>query len=125
MVIQRIQSLLLLIAAALMAIDLACFHVCDNLTLLVLGCVAGALMLIDIFLFKDLKKQMLVANVAAFITVAFIAIGAFIYENPQEPSATGWVWPAIIAVISVLLTLWAKARMKADYNLLRSADRLR
>lgn len=135
MVIQRIQTLLLLLAVAAMAVTLVCIPVplaeggavkaCSNLTLLVLGCVAGALQLIDIFLFKDLKKQMLVANVAAVLVLAFIALGSVLTVNNAEFARTAWVWPGIVALASFILTLWAKARMNADLKLLRSADRLR
>lgn len=136
MVIQRIQSLLLLIAAGLMAVVLTCLplagadsapslHVYDYTPLLVLGCVAGALQLINIFLFRDLKKQMLVAKVAAFLVFCFAGIGALMMVNSPVVCATAWVWPAVVSVASISLTLWAKSRMKADYDLLRSSDRIR
>ena len=136
MVIQRIQSLLLLLAAALIAVVLAWLpldvassgeylHVYDLPSVLILGIVCGALVLVDIFLFKNLKLQMMVASICAWLLVAFIALGSFIVVGKLSGGqSSAWVWPAVVSVIAMVLVLWAKARMRADYRLLRGSDRL-
>lgn len=135
MVIQRIQSLLLLLAAALMAVALTCFkldmasgealRVSDLPSVLILGIVCGALVIVDIFLFKNLKLQMMVASISAWLIVAFIALGAFMVRCKLPGAvATAWVWPSVMSAIAIVLVINARLRMKADYRLLRGSDRL-
>lgn len=137
MVIQRIQSLLLLLAAGLMAVVCVCLpllqvdathalYVYNFPTLLIVNCVCGGLLLIDIFLFKNLKLQILVAAICVALITAFIGLGALMVLL-QDPEAVGtaWVWPAVVSAVAIVVTVWARACMKSDYSLLRNADRLR
>lgn len=129
--------MLLLIAAALMAVVCVwlpirldgseiVLHVYDFVPVLILGVVVAALLLVDIFMFRNLRLQMMVAAICVWLMIAFMALGAFMVMGCEPaPADTAWVWPSVLTVLALVLALWARARMKADRNLLRAADRLR
>lgn len=137
MVIQRIQTVFLLLAAILMALVSFIFPVfyipaaegnigilpIDNLPLFILQMLIVVLTLIDIFLFKNLSLQMTVARVTILLTVFCALIQAYIAQQ------TGYIpniWGPMIMYVSTLILLMLSLRgMNADRKLLRSYDRLR
>lgn len=139
MVIQRIQSLYLLLASLLMtAVGLFLPLVSDGqachsalsmgqsmLPLIAVSLVTAVLQLVDIFLFSNLKLQMKVALMSAIMVVATVAVWAFMMACRLEaPLAACWIWPAVCLAVSLALTLLARAAMKKDYKKLKSYDRL-
>lgn len=129
--------MMLLIAVILMAVVCVCMpigldgsevvlHVYNFVPVFILGVVVAALLFVDIFLFKNLKLQMMVAAICVWLMVAFMALGAFMLMGSEPAVAdTAWVWPSVLTVIALVVTVWARARMKADRDQLRSVDRLR
>ncbi len=155
MVIQRWQSVLLLVATAVMA----CFTFCSlgqiqapdytfNFTtmgffsegiatdgasnvgihtwyLFALSLTTSILLLIDIFLFKNFPLQMKVC----LICIAFIiATGAAAYGvgvNGVEGCSVRWSTPALCPAIAVVAAVLAYWRMRKDQEKLRSYDRIR
>ena len=152
MVIQRWQSVFLLLAAVAMAFF--CFvpnaefttpdalltwrpmgltsatGTCAGSTLayFIVNCVITVLIIIDIFLFKDLKRQMTVALVCAALEFAscitwFICVLGF----TERLGATGVEWlPGIILLAaSLLMILFAYSYMGKDRRKLANFDGLR
>ena len=149
MVIQRIQSVYLLIAVILMAV-FAFFpalsftlgdntvlygaletgragHLHINLLLLTLTVLIALLALIDIFQYKNLQRQMTVCFVDIIIGLALIvAIGiqAFVIGN-RDGWTVSWQWALCLPVLSIIFLMLAHKAMSHDKKMLRDADRLR
>lgn len=156
MVIQRWQSVLLLMAAIVMG----CFSFCSlgqittadftfNFTSLGIyyegeatdGAPTGALvstwyffalsitttilLLIDIFLYKNLSVQKKVAWIALMFTVACVAIGATNGYCVVENGSIGWSSLALAPFIAIVATLLAINRINSDHNKLKAVDRIR
>jgi hypothetical protein len=139
MQIQRLQSLLLLIAAVLMGVSnilpIADYHDAVGMpmtltagelpALLGFGIIATVWLFAEIFMYKNLRKQMRVTTVSIVLLVVLGLGWAY------EMWATGYTFELIplgaapAYVISLVLTIWARIRMRKDHDLLRSADRLR
>lgn len=154
MVIQRIQSLYLLLASfAMVAVGLFVPLVSDSgdncytalkmgmLPLTVTCVITAVLQLVDIFLYSNLKLQMKVALmsaimvcVSAFVWIYLMLFKLDDYINVLLDNVTTeynydafwglWTWPSICFVASFVLTLLARAGMKKDYKKLKSYDRL-
>lgn len=137
MVIQRIQSLYLLIAAALMIVFTAVIPVGQldgtpimayNLTgLLVVSSLAGILTLIDIFLFKNLKLQIRMCSISMFMVAATEAVIAVcFYAMPEiEYGMPQLIWTVAFPVASFIFLMLARAGMKRDNKILTDYDRFR
>ncbi len=142
MVIQRIQSVYLLLAALLLAALSFCvpigsvadsladthqlIYVKDSVALLTLALVTAVLLFVDIFLFKNLRVQMRVASVCIFMILALACEGAFILGmRMPEGSEVAWLGPALVLAASLILAIFAHRGMKADQRLLKSYDRIR
>ena len=149
MVIQRIQSVYLLIAVILMAVfaffpaltfelggrefvygalaagKVGVTHIDPlMLTLVILICL---LALIDIFLYKNLQRQMTVCFVDIIIGLAMlIAIGIQAYIlNGKEGLTLNCEWYLALPVLSIIFLMLAHKSMSRDKKLLRDSDRLR
>ena len=125
MVIQRIQSLFLLIAALLMA-SFAFFIPLIDTSMLVLVILISVLAVIDIFLYKNLQRQMTVCFVDIIIGLAtLVAIIIQIVRLANENLAVKWNWAWILPVLSIIFLMLAHKAMSRDKKKLRDADRLR
>ncbi len=149
MVIQRIQSVYLLIAVILMAVfaffPALSFQLGDKtvlygalesgragsmhvdplmLTLIVL---ISLLALIDIFLYKNLQRQMTVCFVDIIIGIAMlVAIGIQAFTvHGREGWSVCWQWYLVLPVLSICFLMLAHKSMSNDKKKLRDADRLR
>ena len=157
MVIQRWQSVLLLIAAAVMA----CFtfipfgiittqDVTYNLTglgfypqgiptdadppevihtwYLFMMCITTiVLLLIDIFLYKNIRFQQKICLVAILFIIADGCVGGLLgfCSFREEGFQLWWKTTALCPFIAVIGAILAYYRMAQDYSLLKAADRLR
>ena len=149
MVIQRIQSVYLLIAVILMVVfaffPALTFELADktvlygalesgragslhvNLLLITLIILISLLALIDIFLFKNLQRQMTVCFVDIIIGISMliaICIQAFVVGN-REGWTVSWQWYLILPILSIIFLMLAHKAMSRDKKTLRDADRLR
>ena len=132
MVIQRWQSVLLLISAIFVALaGILPYAVTANgvdvcaVQTPVLLCVVALLLLIDIFLYRNLRYQMKVTRLAlGLIVVLEAAIAAYTCAGLEGAtiSIIGGIVMPVLALISAFVALRLMLR---DYRLLRSADRLR
>lgn len=156
MVIQRWQSVLLLIAAVMMG----CFSFCSlgqitttdftfNFTSLgifyegeategaptgtlvstwyffAISLTTAILLLIDIFLYKNLTLQKKVAGISLLFTIASAAIGAGIGYCTVENGTIGWSSLALAPFIAIFATILAINRIQSDHNKLKAVDRIR
>lgn len=135
MVIQRWQSVLLLISAIFVAlagilpyaVTANGVDVCAVQTpvLLCVGILVALLLLIDIFLYRNLRYQMKVTRLAlGLIVVLEAAIAAYTCAGLEGAtiSIIGGIVMPVLALISAFVALRLMLR---DYRLLRSADRIR
>lgn len=133
MVIQRWQSLLLLFSVIFIflagfmpfaTIETVCLCATQAPIILTVEILISVLLLIDIFMYHNLRLQMKVAKLCiALILILGITIAVYTYAGATAASIEpvgGIAMPAL----ALLSTCIAVCRMKHDYNLLRSADRL-
>ena len=95
------------------------------LTLVIL---IALLAVIDIFLYKNLQRQMTVCFVDIFIGIAMlvsIGIQAFKVSAEGEAAMTWNWWYLILPVLSVVFLMMAHKAMANDKKKLRDSDRLR
>lgn len=149
MVIQRIQSVYLLIAVILMAVfaffpalsfelggrefvygaletgKVGATHI-DPLMLMLIVLIS-LLAFIDIFLYKNLQRQMTVCFVDIILGLAMmVAIGiqAFVVGGREGVTLT-WQWCLALPVLAIIFLMLAHKAMSSDKKKLRDADRLR
>lgn len=140
MVIQRWQSLFLLIATVLMCVlcasPFAQYAVAESAeptkmfvheapVFLTLNIVVAALLFIAIFLFKNLRMQMKVTLMSIVLICASAVTGAFIFYSTMPDKSVILVGAVVLLVLSLVFAVMALRMMKKDYKLLRSYDRLR
>ena len=149
MVIQRIQSVYLLIAVILMAVfaffpaltfqlggrdfvygaleagKVGVTHIDPLMLMLIILIVFLAI--VDIFLFKNLQRQMTVCFVDIIIGLAMlVAIGVqACVIGSRDGVSMIWQWYLILPVLSIIFLMLAHKAMSNDKKKLRDADRLR
>lgn len=135
MVIQRWQSVLLLISAIFVAlagilpyaVTANGVDVCAVQTpvLLCVDILVALLPLIDIFLYRNLRYQMKVTRLAlGLIVVLEAAIAAYTCAG-LEGATISIIGGIVMPVLALISSFVALRLMHRDYRLLRSADRLR
>lgn len=129
MVIQRIQSIYLLLAAICIGVysfmpfahtDTATFTACDALPMLIVSILTIVMLLLNIFIYKDLRKQIRVAGINSILVVATAVVCTLTSLN----ATLDYAWLALPAA-ALILTIRARRAMIADRNLLSSSDRIR
>lgn len=141
MVIQRWQTLLLLVAVVLMGFMCvsplaqsavveaseapAQFFVHEAPVFLILNIVIAVLLFIDIFMFKNLRLQMRVAVFSLVLMAASAVTGGFILYKAMPDANIVWTGAVLLLVLAAFFAVMALRMMKKDYKLLRSVDRLR
>ncbi len=135
MVIQRWQSVLLLISAIFVAlagilpyaVTANGIDVCAVQTpvLLCVDILVALLLLIDIFLYRNLRYQMKVTRLAlGLIVVLEAAIAAYTCAG-LEGATISIIGGIVMPMLALISSFVALRLMHRDYRLLRSADRLR
>jgi len=124
--VQRIQSLYLLLLAALGAV---LFFTGEHLalTISVLAIVIPALSFFTIFLFSRRKIQRRLTEVLITLIIIFICTNGYYTINsiPENNVSFGLWGNVIIPVIQLLLAVLAHYGIKKDDELVKSYDRLR
>ena len=125
MVIQRIQSVYLLIAAILMAVF--AFFTAKSFEIPILLGIITFLAIVDIFLYKNLQRQMTVCFVDIIIGLAMlVALGYQAYHLAVEESVKlSWNWLLLLPILSVIFLMLAHKAMSRDKKKLQDSDRLR
>jgi len=146
--IQRIQTIFLLLAAAcafcLFAFPFGTtaspvsassiyndgiYNIQDSPALLALFCIAGGLAFVSIFLFNNRKTQMTLARIAIVANlIGLVMVIVFYYNNAavlqevnDEENIIGFSLPIAFLIFGIL----ALRFIKKDENLVSSMDRLR
>ena len=149
MVIQRIQSVYLLIAIILMVVfaffpaltfelggrqfvygaleagKVGVTHVDPLMLMLII--LISLIALMDIFLYKNLQRQMTVCFVDIIIALSMlvaICIQAFVVGN-REGWVVTWQWQLLLPIAAIIFLMLAHKSMSNDKKKLRDADRLR
>lgn len=141
MVIQRWQSLLLLIATVLMGYMCASplaqtaaadatvaptpFFVHEAPVFMILNIVIAVLLFLAIFMFKNLKLQMRVTVLSIVLMAASAVTGGIILYKAMPDATIVWSGAVLLLLFAAICAVMALRFMKKDYKLLRSADRLR
>lgn len=139
MVIQRWQTLLLLLAVILMCIfcatpyahvsaletEAAPVYVYDAPVFLTINAVIAALLFIAIFMYKNLRRQMTVTLISMVLICASAVTAGFIIYRAMPDATLVWTGGVILLFASLVCALAAYRLMRRDRNLLRSYDRLR
>lgn len=141
MVIQRWQSVLLLIAAMCMA--LFCFtpfasfndpvsaesvmlaSPSDFIVFLVLNLTIAALLFISIFLFTNLKRQLTVTLLSILLMIVSAVTGIIIVYVRFEGGHIELCGGALLLILALVASLLAYRRIAHDRRLLASMDRIR
>lgn len=133
MQIQRLQNLFLFIALALMAVSIflpwwsagaETITPLSNPMLLILCCLAAAMALIGIILFRNLRRQKLVCGLSALIGLLAATYGAAMTFMDTDTTIS-ISYGASIMALGAIFAIMARNRVIHDENLLKSADRLR
>lgn len=134
--IQRIQSIYLLVASILMALtfvlpfgqkndfNLTATH---NIGLMAVAGISIAFNLFIIFQFNDRKKQMMLANIALLIPVIFYGLAHVVanQDNIVAVSFDKMNYGFPLAGLAMLFIFLAKNAIQKDHKLVNSTDRLR
>ena len=133
--IQRIQSIYLLLSVIFSIVAIAApipyafsgetaMHFGGEMALVVLAALIVVVSLANIFLFRNRKLQMTICNVITFLTLIMIGVAGYFsvaHEAVPDVPHYGTALPGLVLVANLL----AKRGIKADEDLVRSADRLR
>jgi len=145
--IQRIQSIFLLLASAcafsLFAFPFAksqtmaqstifadgLYNLQDNIGLLALFCLAGLLTFVGIFLFRNRKTQLLVNRIAITANIIGLALAVVLFMNDSHNMAHN-VNPddgigAYLPFVFLVFAFLANHFINKDEKLVQSMDRLR
>ena len=133
MVIQRIQTLWLLIAVVLLSIigfrpfawvGNAPVYLNEYPVLAVINWLIVILLVISIFTFKNLRLQKTVTLISLLLMVVLGVVG-FIYQQRMLPNALPeWGGGVLFLTLAAICDFFAYKGMSKDQKRLRSSDRL-
>ncbi|MBC3844997.1 DUF4293 domain-containing protein [Winogradskyella echinorum] len=135
--IQRIQTLYLILAAGISAGLIFVFHLwtntegakvfaLDNYMYLSLFMGSALLSLISIFSFKNRKSQFVMGRLN--ILLNFVLLGIFVYQSLNVSGETNVSEKGIgilLPIFSIVCLVLANKAIKKDEDLVKSVDRLR
>ncbi len=140
MVIQRWQTLLLLIAVVLMGIfcstpwatyaaegvaEATPVFIADAPVMLVVNIVIAVLLFLSIFLFKNLKRQMTVTMLSIILICASIVTCGIVLYTAYPGASLIWTGGVLLLLVALVCAIFAYRFMKKDHKLLTGYDRLR
>lgn len=139
MQIQRIQTLLLLLAA--IAVVVFCCtpfanHVApdgtmtkvfmkDTPVLLTANLCIAVLLFINIFMYKNLRRQMTLTIMSALLLAGSAVACGFVVTVGEPHYHLIWFGGIVLLIVALVLAVWAWRCMRSDHRKLRSYDRLR
>lgn len=138
MVIQRIQTLMLLIAVILMAVfcctpfatmasepEPTKLFLKDAPVFLILNIVIALLLFINIFMYKNLRMQIRMTVLSLVLICASMATAGFILTVGMPGATPILLGGVLLPVFALIFGLLALRGMRKDRKLLSSMDRLR
>lgn len=135
--LQRIQTIYLLLAAGISAGLIFVFHLWitetgihvfakDNMLYFGMFLGSAVLSLLAIFIFKNRKLQFVLGRLN--IILNFILLGVIVYQSQNLPGETAVSENGIgmfLPLVSIVLLALANKAIKKDEDLVKSVDRLR
>lgn len=145
MVLQRIQSVWLLVAAvctllfcflpvaslSMTALDATAdsatlIQLSDNWALLAVGIVTALLVIVNIFSFKDTRKQKRMTIIGIILMAVLGCCAAFmVYHVSSSNAEIEWLGSMLLLLGAIIFSILAYRGIVHDEKLLRAADRLR
>lgn len=138
MVIQRWQSVYLLLAIfAMILVFIRPFGIViegENMIeiislsypiLIVINSLIVVLLLLDIFLYKNLRLQRRVAAIIALLIITSAITSGILLTGNDNIWHIIWTGAPVGMITALICTILARYRMKADEDLLKSYDRIR
>lgn len=134
--IQRIQSIFLLLAAIVSGVlsnifdlwksGIEWMQVNDYIYVFALFIASGVLSLVNIFFFKDRKRQMLFNVINIFMNLVLVGLLVFrLYNLPGDGFASEKGVGLFLPLITVVLLWLANRSIIKDEKLVKSVDRIR
>ncbi len=143
--IQRIQSLFLVVAATALALlfkyplaksDVATaqlfsdrqFNIQDHPVMLILSGAGMLLAIVTIFLFKNRTLQIKLSNLVVVLSILLVIVAAALFLNDTKNMGTVSIEDALgayLPLVAIVFGILAGRFIKKDERLVRSADRLR
>lgn len=138
MVIQRWQTVFLLLAVVMMAVfcfspvavfkvgdTVSHFHPSDAPVFLVVNILIAALLFIAIFLYKNLRRQMTVTLVSIVLIAVSMVTGGFVLYAGQPDAIVEFAGADILLLGAMIMAMFAYRNMRKDHRKLSSYDRIR
>lgn len=139
MQIQRIQTLYLLVAAVLVGIfcltpfahtladDGSVSHVFvqDTPVLLVVNICIAVLLFLNIFMYKNLRRQMTVTLVSMLLLAGSAVACGMVVTVGMPDAGLLWTGGIVLLLVALVMVLFAYRGMSRDRRKLASLDRLR
>lgn len=145
MVLQRIQTVYLLIAVILMsvftffpvisvsnengvfmigAIQNECINT-PSVLLLCMDVLIALFALVTIFKYKDLKKQIAFAGMLLLLVIALLVTIGVMMVMQKDVGIAVLQWPIAFPFVSMVMVMLARGGMKRDKKLLSDSERIR
>lgn len=101
------------------------FTLFDNPILMILIGLAGLLLFVDIFLFRNRKLQSTLSKLSIAIITGGIGLGFYELSNDSAQEAATVASGTLFPLIAIIMAYLASVFINKDEKLVRSADRLR
>lgn len=145
MVLQRIQTVYLLVAVILMAIFtfMPVLSVTNENNVFVVGALTNGIVnspsivllvldvlivlftIVTMFSFKNLKKQISMAGVLLLLVVTLLVTIAVMLVMQKGNGVAVLQWPVVFPIITMVMVMLARGGMKHDKKLLSDSERIR
>lgn len=145
MVLQRIQTVYLLIAVILMTVSmffpvftvsnstgvycvgaLACGNVnAPSMLLLGLDVLIALFGLVTIFKYKNLKRQITMAGILLLLVIALLVTIGVLFVGQKGVGVAVMQWPIAFPFVTMVMVMLARGGMQRDKKLLSDSERIR
>lgn len=124
----------LIVVALCVVVPVAIYHapegdsykyMTESPALIVMASTTAVLLIVTIFLYKNLPMQMRVTWLCILLMLVLLALTAFVFTARMQSCEVLWITAVSCVGASIILAIWAFVRMKHDQRILRSYDRLR
>ncbi len=97
----------------------------DAPALLILNIVVAVLLLITVFMYRNLRQQMIMTILSIVLICASMVTSGFVLSVGMENASPVLLGGVVLLVFALVFAVFAYRGMKHDHKLLRSMDRLR
>lgn len=98
----------------------------DNTVFWIVGLVVAVLLVINIFMYRNTRRQKLVTVLSMMMIVVLAACGVLmVYGVDYEGAKVEWLGSILLLLGAFVFALLAYRGIRHDENLLKAADRLR